>query len=87
VFTTVVFVIVSSSRVTAFQAPSTLNRCRPDTALTKIRVSDHRATQERPEHEVGRVHEEYVPSSGNGLVESGLQLVLQEALLLPDVIG
>jgi hypothetical protein len=36
---------------------------------------------------VGRVHEEHVPPSGNGLVESGLQLVLQEVFLLPDVIG
>jgi uncharacterized phage-associated protein len=48
VFTTVVFAIVTSSRVTAFQAPSTLNRCRPDAALTKTRASDHRQHRNVP---------------------------------------
>jgi len=36
VFTTVVLVTASSCRVMAFQAPRTLNRCRPEAARTNI---------------------------------------------------
>ena len=35
-------VTANNWRVTAFQAPSTLNRCRSEAARTKIRVNDHR---------------------------------------------
>ena len=42
VLTTVMLVTLTSSRVTAFQAPKTLNRWRPEAARTKIRVNDHK---------------------------------------------
>lgn len=42
VFTTVVLVTLSSCRVTAFHAPSTLNRWRPLAARTHTRRIDHR---------------------------------------------
>jgi len=47
-FTTVVLVIATSSRVTAFHAPSTLKRCRPDAARTNTRVIDHRQHRNVP---------------------------------------
>ena len=48
VLTTVVFVTAINSRATAFQAPNTLNRCRPDAALTNSRVNDHRQHRKVP---------------------------------------
>jgi hypothetical protein len=55
VFTTVVLVMVINSRVTAFHAPSTLKRCRPDAARTKTRAIDHRqpsAAEPQPQMKV-----------------------------------
>ena len=48
VWTTVVLVTATSSRVTASHAPSTLNRCRPDAARTKIRWKDQRQHKKVP---------------------------------------
>ena len=42
VFTTVVFVTVTSVRATASHAPRTLNRWRSDAARTNTRETDHR---------------------------------------------
>ena len=48
VFTTVVLVTDTSSRVTAFHAPSTLNRCRPEAARTNSRWKDHKRHRNVP---------------------------------------
>ena len=48
VLTTVVLVADTKVRVTAFHAPSTLNRCRPAAARTKSRVNDHRQHRKVP---------------------------------------
>jgi hypothetical protein len=48
VLTTVVLVTAISWCVTAFHAPNTLNRCRPEAARIKIRVNDHRQHKKVP---------------------------------------
>lgn len=48
VFTTVVLVTAISWRETAFQAPRTLKRCRPDAARTKIREMLQRQQRKVP---------------------------------------
>src|SRR5262245_41143112 len=48
VFTTAVLVTVVSVFVTAFHAPKTLNRWRPDAARTNTRVNDHKQPRNVP---------------------------------------
>jgi hypothetical protein len=43
------------------------------------------ATQERRQHEVSGVHEEHLPAAPAGLLQSRLQLLLQESGLVPSV--
>ena len=70
VLTTVVLVTLTSSRVTAFQAPRTLNRWGGPHEDSRERPQ---AAQERPVHKVGRIDEEDVSPPSGGGVEAGLQ--------------
>ena len=87
VFTTVVFVIVTSSRVTAFQAPRTLNRCRPDAALTKIRVSDHRQHRNVPNTKWAASTKNTCRRPATASSSRGCNWVSRKCSLLSDVIG